>query len=158
MRGVERWEVLYWLLIGGKKSAVGGANREVLAVLDLSNVRKYWAGPPISDILFVDIQSKIRGESKGGLSYCFGLINVTFNSYTTLTFNFLTLLSTLLLTLTLTLLLVWWPQANFTLLYFWVCGRRPTLLYFTFGSVAAGRLYFTQLSPILETPTLNFKV
>lgn len=33
-------------IIGGKKSAVGGANREILAVLDLSNVRKYWAGPP----------------------------------------------------------------------------------------------------------------
>ena len=33
-------------IIGGKKSAVGGANRKFLAVLDLSNVQKYWAGPP----------------------------------------------------------------------------------------------------------------
>ena len=39
--------------IGGKKSAVGGANRENLAVLDLSNVRKYWAGPPTSGAIIV---------------------------------------------------------------------------------------------------------
>ena len=39
--------------IGGKKSAVGGANRGNLAVLDLSNVRKYWAGPPTLIILLV---------------------------------------------------------------------------------------------------------